>query len=385
MSTWDPTNNPIVCQAEFPGFYPERSNDLPNGTVDANHLKALLQRATDYPGTNPGALRSRRSSASGCSSARSRRRSRAPTSSRFRPRRRSPALLTPNGGGVQPLLGPRRVGQQLHAVEQPEAVRQPEDGDLRERQSAPTPASTSPACCRATPVTRSSSTSSTPVTRRQAGNITVLPPPDSNVSGGTFADCEIHGTARERAAHRGARSSPRASGCQITGVSQRRRLQRPMGHRQGADPRRLHLRRHRSAWVLDPLAVRVPGRHERDRHDHVGGVHAGRPGSPDRVVLALVVARVLEWHPCRGATPVTGSSLRRRSSPTASAPPVGAPSTLARRTRAVGGASWSRRCGRRRRPRADPVAPEAARRSAGRVPRLPGLAGDRVGGAPVLN
>ena len=23
VSTWDPTNNPIVCQAEFPGVYPE--------------------------------------------------------------------------------------------------------------------------------------------------------------------------------------------------------------------------------------------------------------------------------------------------------------------------------------------------------------------------
>ena len=35
VSTWDPTNNPIVCQAEFPGVYPETSNDQPNGTVDA--------------------------------------------------------------------------------------------------------------------------------------------------------------------------------------------------------------------------------------------------------------------------------------------------------------------------------------------------------------
>ena len=53
VSSWDPTNNPIVCQAEFPGVFPETSNDLPNGTVDAQHLKALLQQSTTYPGTNP--------------------------------------------------------------------------------------------------------------------------------------------------------------------------------------------------------------------------------------------------------------------------------------------------------------------------------------------
>src|SRR5262249_30824671 len=53
VSTWDPTNNPIVCQAEFPGVYPETSNYAPNGTVDGNALKNLLQQSTNYPGTNP--------------------------------------------------------------------------------------------------------------------------------------------------------------------------------------------------------------------------------------------------------------------------------------------------------------------------------------------
>jgi hypothetical protein len=53
VSTWDPTNNPIVCQAEFPGVYPETSNDQPNGTIDANRLKTLLQQSTTYPGTSP--------------------------------------------------------------------------------------------------------------------------------------------------------------------------------------------------------------------------------------------------------------------------------------------------------------------------------------------
>jgi len=52
-SPWDPSNNAIVCQAEFPGVYPETTNTLPNGTVNANELKTLLQQSTAYPGTNP--------------------------------------------------------------------------------------------------------------------------------------------------------------------------------------------------------------------------------------------------------------------------------------------------------------------------------------------
>jgi len=54
VSTWDPTNNPIVCQAEFPGIYPEASNDQPTGTISGTELKTLLQQSANYPGTNPG-------------------------------------------------------------------------------------------------------------------------------------------------------------------------------------------------------------------------------------------------------------------------------------------------------------------------------------------
>src|SRR6185503_7768861 len=54
VTPWDPSNNPIVCQAEFQGVYPENGNDLQNGTTDGNRLKALLQQSTNYPGTNPG-------------------------------------------------------------------------------------------------------------------------------------------------------------------------------------------------------------------------------------------------------------------------------------------------------------------------------------------
>jgi len=54
VSPWEPANNPIVCQAEFPGIYPENGNDLPNGSTSSTRLQTLLQQATAYPGTNPG-------------------------------------------------------------------------------------------------------------------------------------------------------------------------------------------------------------------------------------------------------------------------------------------------------------------------------------------
>ena len=52
-SPWDPSNNAIVCQNDFPGVYPETSNNTPTGTVNSTELKTLLQQSTTYPGTNP--------------------------------------------------------------------------------------------------------------------------------------------------------------------------------------------------------------------------------------------------------------------------------------------------------------------------------------------
>ena len=131
-SPWDPSNNPIVCQAEFPGVYPETTNNLPNGTVNANELKTLLQQSTAYPGTNP-----------------------ARTFAVVLPPMGDPVLrqqsdaghLLPRGadqqedrrhhaherGRVEPLLDPRRERQRLHDDERPARLRQPDDGHLRQR------------------------------------------------------------------------------------------------------------------------------------------------------------------------------------------------------------------------------------------------------------
>ena len=73
----------------------------PNGPIDAASTcqDAAPAAQPTYPGTNPVALRVVLPPV-GAASARSRVRSRAPTSCRFRPRRRSPAPLTPIGGGA---------------------------------------------------------------------------------------------------------------------------------------------------------------------------------------------------------------------------------------------------------------------------------------------
>jgi hypothetical protein len=52
-STYDPTNNPAVCQSEFPGVYPETSNNQPNGTISSSNLATLLESSANYPGTSP--------------------------------------------------------------------------------------------------------------------------------------------------------------------------------------------------------------------------------------------------------------------------------------------------------------------------------------------
>ena len=131
ISTWDPTNNPIVCQAEFPGVFPETSNDQPNGTISGVHLKTLLQSAANYAGTNPAHVRVVLPAVG---------------ADLQRRQPRAGHLLPPGADGdedrrhahaarrrLQPVRAARRSGQQLRDVEQRPCVRQPEDGHLRQR------------------------------------------------------------------------------------------------------------------------------------------------------------------------------------------------------------------------------------------------------------
>jgi hypothetical protein len=53
-SGWDPSNNPILCQAEFPGLFPEKDSGLPDsGAVNAGYLSTLLQSSANAPGVQP--------------------------------------------------------------------------------------------------------------------------------------------------------------------------------------------------------------------------------------------------------------------------------------------------------------------------------------------
>ena len=91
ISTWDPTNNPIVCQAEFPGVYPETSNDLPERHRELTRAQDSAAVGDGLPRNQPGAHVRLVLPAMGAALQRRERRSRALTSSRCRPRPRSTA------------------------------------------------------------------------------------------------------------------------------------------------------------------------------------------------------------------------------------------------------------------------------------------------------
>ena len=132
VSTWDPTNNPIVCQAEFPGVYPEKGNDLPTGTVDANELEDAAAATDQLPRYEPSANLRVVLPAVGDD---------------LRRRQPRPGHVLPPGpdgqedrrhGGserrwFEPVLHSDGRGGQLRGDQRPAPVRQPEDGRLRER------------------------------------------------------------------------------------------------------------------------------------------------------------------------------------------------------------------------------------------------------------
>ena len=132
VSSWDPTNNPILCQAEFPGVYPETSNDQPNGTIE----RVTTQ---DAPAVG-GDLRRHQPATHVCVLL--------PAVGADLQRRepRPGHVLPPGADGqqdrrhadatrrrVQPILGEGRPGVQFRHLEQRAGVREPEDEHLRQR------------------------------------------------------------------------------------------------------------------------------------------------------------------------------------------------------------------------------------------------------------
>jgi hypothetical protein len=217
VSTWDPTNNPIVCQAEFPGVYPETSNDQPNGTVSGNELKTLLQQSSNYPGTNPGRKFSSffRQWVTLCSVA-------SPVQGTYflqvQTGKKIDGTAAPNGGGsnrfsIKVGLGTNDAASNgLHVY-----------GNAKMGAYAnATGANTSFYLTRVLP----GEAGKTLVLNffdtgdaSQAGTLAVLPPTDSNVTGGAFSGCQFTQPPGNSTGPPWGTFSNTASGCKITGVS----------------------------------------------------------------------------------------------------------------------------------------------------------------------
>ena len=208
VSTWDPTNNPIVCQAEFPGIFPERTGDQPTGgSIDANHLKALLQDASTYPGTNPA-----RSFASFfrqwvtlCSVA-------SPVQGTYflqvQTSKKISGVPAPNAGGANRYAIRVGLGSNYTSTNNLKLYGNQKMGIYANATGADTRfylTRVLPGEAGHTLILNFFDTGDASA----AGNITILPPPDSNVTAGTFAGCEFTKPPGNSTGPLGARSSRR--------------------------------------------------------------------------------------------------------------------------------------------------------------------------------
>lgn len=219
-STWNPTNNPIVCQAEFPGIYPERANDLPNGTADSNRLENLLQQTTNYPNVsvNGAGLRFAdffRRWVQVCSVA-------TPTQGTYflqvQTATRVDGTTTPNGGGANRFSIRVGVGSDFASSNN---LRLYGDGKMGIYANA-NGADTRFFLTRVPPghaghrlVLQFFDTGDA----SQPGDISVLPPTDSNVPSGLFSTCQYTAPPGNSTGPPWGTLVNTASGCKITGVS----------------------------------------------------------------------------------------------------------------------------------------------------------------------
>jgi Flp pilus assembly protein TadG len=217
VSTWDPTNNPIVCQAEFPGVYPETTNGQPNGTISSTQLKTLLQQSTAYPGTNPA-----RSFASFfrqwvqiCSVA-------SPVQGTYflqvQTGKKIDGSATPNGGGSNRFSIRVGLGTNFATTNGLHVYGNQKMGAYANATGANTQfylTRVLPGEAGKTLVLNFYDTGDA----SQAGTLAVLPPADSNVSGGVFANCLYTQPPGNATGPPWGTFGNTASGCKITGVS----------------------------------------------------------------------------------------------------------------------------------------------------------------------
>jgi Flp pilus assembly protein TadG len=217
ISTWDPTNNPIVCQAEFPGVYPETSNDQPTGTVNSTELQTLLQQSTNYPGTNPGRTFASffRQWVNICSVS-------SPVQGTYflqvQTGKKINGTAAPNGGGSNRFslrvgLGSNFAttnGLHVYGNQKMSAYANATGANTQFFLTRVLPGEAGKTLVLNFYDTGDAS---------QAGTLAVLPPTDSNVSGGAFSGCLFTQPLGNSTGPPWGSFSNTASGCKITGVS----------------------------------------------------------------------------------------------------------------------------------------------------------------------
>ena len=216
-STWDPTNNPIVCQAEFPGIYPERSNDLPTGTLNADHLADLLKSSSNYPGVSPAMKFNAffRQWVTLCSVA-------SPTQGTYflqvQTLNKIDGTVAPMAGGanryaVQVGLGSNYAvtnGLRLYGNARMGVYANASGADTRFYLTRILPGEAGKFLILQFFDTGDASA---------AGDIQVLPPPDSNLTGGTFSGCKYTAPPGNDTGPPWGTLTNTATACKVTGVS----------------------------------------------------------------------------------------------------------------------------------------------------------------------
>jgi hypothetical protein len=217
ISTWDPTNNPIVCQAEFPGIYPETSNDQPGGTVNSDELSTLLKQSTNYPGTNPAATFASffRRWVTVCSVAN-------PVQGTYflqvQTATKIDGTVTPNGGGANRFSLKVGVGSNYASNNGIHVYGNQKMGAYANATGANTQfylTKVYPGEAGKTLVLNFFDTGDAST----AGTLAVLPPADSNVTGGAFAGCLYTQPPGNATGPPWGSFIATANGCQITGVT----------------------------------------------------------------------------------------------------------------------------------------------------------------------
>jgi hypothetical protein len=217
VSTWDPTNNPIVCQAEFPGIYPETSNDQPSGTVSTTELANLLKQSTTYPGTNPARTFASffRQWVNICTV-------NAPVQGTYflqvQTGKKIDGTATPNGGGSNRFSMRVGAGSDFASTNGLHIYGNQKMGAYANATGANTQfylTKVLPGEAGKTLVLNFYDTGDA----SQAGTLAVLPPADSNVSGGAFSSCVFTQPPGNATGPPWGTFSATASGCKITGVT----------------------------------------------------------------------------------------------------------------------------------------------------------------------